>query len=220
VKVTPFRARWIGRLGALLVRLLGATWRIETSGWTPRDGELVIFAFLHGDMLIPAAHYRRTQAAIVISQHGDGELIAQVVGRLGFVPVRGSSTRGGARAVRELLRQHAARQWAITPDGPRGPRGSVHEGVVQLASDTGRAIVPAGFAVRRGCRLRSWDEFVIPAPFTRIAQSCGPLLAVPKDIDAQQRTAVAHQLEEALRQAGERAQARLAGKESSAPGGS
>ncbi len=172
----------------------------------------VVFAFLHGDMLIPAMLYRSTPAAIMISRHGDGELIAQVVVRLGkHVPVRGSSTRGGARAYLELLRGKAELPWAITPDGPRGPRGCVHEGAVQLAAESGRAIVAAGFAVAAGKSLRSWDRFVIPYPFTRIVGYLEEPLTVPHDVDRRQRQACAAELERRLGHAHEAAAQALAG---------
>ena len=204
MKITPARARWFGRLGALVLRVLGATWRIRTQGATLPADDQVIFAFLHGDMLVPAHRYRRRNAAIMISQHGDGEVIAQIVERLGFVPVRGSSTRGGMRALLEMLRDHAERPLAITPDGPRGPRGTVHQGVIQLAAATGRPIYAASYAVSRGKRLGSWDRFVIPAPFAHIVEHLAEPLRVPGDVDEAQRAQLASELEARFR-AGEAA---------------
>jgi lysophospholipid acyltransferase (LPLAT)-like uncharacterized protein len=169
-----------------------------------------LFAFLHGDMLIPAYLFRRVPAAIMISQHGDGELIAQVEQRLGrHVPVRGSTTRGGARAFLEIVQQQGDIAWAITPDGPRGPRGRVHDGVVLLASESGRAIQPAGFAASRAWRTRSWDRFVIPRPFARIAGYIAEPLAVPAGLPREERRKYAHELEQRLRRAGETAQEAL-----------
>ena len=112
------QAAWIARVGAPVLRAVGSTWRIRMTG-TPLDygKQDVILAFLHGDMLIPAIAYRQTRAAIVISRHGDGEIIAQVVRRLGALePVRGSSSRGGAAAFLELTRGRQDMPWAITPD--------------------------------------------------------------------------------------------------------
>ena len=145
MKITPRRAAWLGIAGATVIRALGATWRVRMHGCVPDvsdPGHLV--AFLHGDMLVPATYYRRTPAAVLISRHGDGELIAQILRRLGrHRPVRGSSTRGGARAVLEFLRRHADVGWAVTPDGPRGPRGRVHDGVIMLAAGSGRPVLPS-----------------------------------------------------------------------------
>lgn len=198
MKITPRRARWFGRLGALFVRVVGVTWRIRSLGHVPAPPYQLILAFPHGDMLIPAITFRRVPAAIMISHHGDGEVIAQVLARMRKVAVRGSSTRGGTRAFLEMLREHAALPWGVTPDGPRGPRGTVHGGVIQLAAESGRPIVPAGFAVGRGKRLRSWDRFVIPAPFTRIVAVYGEPLRVPAGIDGEARTQLAKELEQRL----------------------
>jgi lysophospholipid acyltransferase (LPLAT)-like uncharacterized protein len=212
VKVTKTRARWLGRIGAAFIRVLGRTWRPRRIGATlplPHDPRFV-FAFLHGDMLLPAFVYRRVAAAIVISQHGDGEIIAQVIARLNKRPVRGSSSRGGARAVLELMKRHDDVPWAITPDGPRGPRGVVHEGAIALAAQAGRPIYPIGFAVSRGKRLRSWDAFVVPAPFCRVVECIGEPLVVPADADGATRAALALELGRRLAEAGSRAAEALA----------
>jgi lysophospholipid acyltransferase (LPLAT)-like uncharacterized protein len=196
MKVTPRRARWLGRLGALVLTIAGSTWRIRMHGHLPdlsRSDHLV--AFLHGDMVIPAVLWRRIPAAVMISQHGDGELIAQVVRRLGrHVPIRGSSTRGGARAFLEIVRGRSELGWAITPDGPRGPRGTVHDGVILLGSEAQRPITPVGFAVSRAWRLRSWDRFVIPWPFARITGYLGEPLPIPVEVDRETRAALANEL--------------------------
>jgi lysophospholipid acyltransferase (LPLAT)-like uncharacterized protein len=196
LKITPRRARWIGRLGVAFLHCLGATWRVRRIGLPmPEDHGALLFAFLHGNILPTAYIHRSTKAAVMISEHGDGEVIAQIASRLGYVPVRGSSTRGGARAFLRLARDHADRIVAITPDGPRGPRGSVHEGVIQLAAETGRKILPASYAVLRGKRLGSWDRFVIPGPFARIVEHLGEPLAVPKGLDGLHRAELARELE-------------------------
>jgi lysophospholipid acyltransferase (LPLAT)-like uncharacterized protein len=197
VKVTPWRAWLIGWAGALVLRVIGRTWRIHRSGHEPPDWH-AIGAFLHGDLLMVAWVFRGFRAAVLISQHGDGELIAQAAARLGNHPVRGSSTRGGARAALEVLRKWADRPWGITPDGPRGPRGTVHEGVIQLASEGRRRILPLGFAYSRGRRLSSWDRFAIPYPFSRVIVHIGEPVSVPADVDRDARRAIAGRLEEAL----------------------
>lgn len=212
MKVTPSRARWIGRLGAPLIRALGSTWRVRMHGH-PFDGKRPdsIVALLHGDMLVPAFHYRRIPAAVMISQHGDGELIAQVIGRLGcHEAVRGSSTRGGTRALLEMLQSKASLTWAITPDGPRGPRATVHDGVILLASESGRAILPHGFAFSSARRLSSWDRFAIPRPFARIAGVISEPLLVPPDLPRDSRQDYARELAARMRQAEEAAKDALA----------
>jgi len=212
VKMTPRKVRWLSILGANAVKLVGQTWRIRMHGHQmdlTRGDQL--FAFLHGDMLIPAYLFRRVPTAIMISHHGDGELIAQVERRLGLhVPVRGSTTRGGARAFLELVQQQGEIAWGITPDGPRGPRGRVHDGVILLASESGRAIQPAGFAVSPAWRTKSWDRFVIPRPFARISGYITEPLVVPPDLPREERRRYAEELEQKFRSAQERAEELLA----------
>jgi lysophospholipid acyltransferase (LPLAT)-like uncharacterized protein len=197
VKITAERARWLSLLGAGVVRALGSTWRVRRQGVAPPDWQ-AIGAFLHGDILMVAHVFKGFGAAVMISQHGDGELIARVMQRLGNQPVRGSSTRGGARAVREMVNTWPDRPWGITPDGPRGPRGSVHEGVILLAAASARPIYPIGFAFSRGKRCRSWDGFAIPAPWSRIVVHLGEPLRVPTDVERAERAHLARDLEQRL----------------------
>lgn len=205
MKITPARAWWLSRLGTAFLRVLGATWRVRRQGVAPPDWRC-IGAFLHGDLLMMAHVFRGFGGAVLISQHGDGELIARVIERMGNHPVRGSTTRGGARAVRELLTAWSTCPWGITPDGPRGPRGSVQEGVIMLAAEGQRPIYPIGFAFSRGRRLRSWDRFAIPAPMARIVVHIGEPLVVPADVESSRRPALAAELAERLAAAGQAAE--------------
>lgn len=201
MKITPARARWLSLAGAWFLRGLGCTWRVRRQGVAPPDWN-AIGAFLHGDLLMMAHVFKGFGAAVIISQHGDGELIARVMTRMGNQPVRGSSSRGGARAAREMVRAWSDRPWGITPDGPRGPRGSVQEGVILLASESQRPIYPIGFAFSRGKRLRSWDRFAVPAPLARIVVHLGEPLRAPADADRAARATLARELEERLQTAG------------------
>jgi lysophospholipid acyltransferase (LPLAT)-like uncharacterized protein len=122
----------------------------------------------HGQMLM-CAHAHRSPTAVMISEHRDGEIIAQVLAGLGHSAVRGSTSRGGARALLEAAKVlSAGTDIAITPDGPRGPRHSFAPGALVLAHRTGAPIVAMGAYVNRAWRLRSWDGFEIPKPFARI----------------------------------------------------
>jgi lysophospholipid acyltransferase (LPLAT)-like uncharacterized protein len=118
---------------------------------------------------------------ILISDHRDGELITQVVKRLGFGVVRGSTTRGGARALREMTHRIDQGHLCVTPDGPKGPRRHVHQGLVYLASRTGLPIVGAGMAFHNPWRAKSWDRFAVPRPYRPAACVTPEAVHVPPD---------------------------------------
>jgi hypothetical protein len=130
--------------------------------------EPVILAFWHGRMLMAPFFYRGRGLRILISRHSDGELIHRVMTRFGFKSVRGSSRRAGKEAFRELIRW-CRDGWdiAITPDGPRGPRYVVQKGVIELARKTSLPILPVTYSTQRRIRCPSWDEMLIPWPFTK-----------------------------------------------------
>ena len=134
-------------------------------------------------MLFPAHYWSWPEMQILISDHRDGELITQVVKRLGFGVVRGSTTRNGARALREMTHRVDRGHLCVTPDGPRGPRRSVQAGMVYLAAKTGLPIVGAGMAFRDPWRAKSWDRFAVPRPFRAAACVVPHPLTVPPDAD-------------------------------------
>ena len=139
-------------IAAWIIRLLGRVLRIRTEGAEAVDrlyqqGERVIIAFWHGRGLMLPLAYRGSQAHILISRHRDGELIHRIVARFGFQSVRGSTTRGGVPALRQLIRLgRSGVDLVVTPDGPKGPRQIAQLGVVQLAKATGLAILPLTFS--------------------------------------------------------------------------
>ncbi len=171
-------------LAALLIRLLGLTLRYEDRadpGVTP--GHLIrgasVFAFWHRSMICCAHRFRNLQIAILISPSFDGELIARTLKLLGFLPVRGSSSRGGAAGLRGLQQVYATGHCcSITADGPRGPVYVAKPGTARLANCVGELTVdgkPSGTWVgcfhnqpERAWELRSWDRFMIPKPFSRV----------------------------------------------------
>jgi lysophospholipid acyltransferase (LPLAT)-like uncharacterized protein len=160
-------------------------------------------------MLVAGFFHRDQGGVTMISDHRDGEIMARVVQRLGIAAVRGSTTRGGARAFRQMANASEDLVWGITPDGPRGPRGKVHQGVIQLAAESGRPIFPLSYAVSRGKELSSWDRFMIPYPFARVVQQIGEPLVVPPDIDRDKRAELAKELEERLEEANQEAERSL-----------
>jgi len=181
--------RWGPRLAAWILRAIAATMRREDVGLEhPRGvlqrGERAIVAFWHGRLLMMPFVYPGEPTAILISQHRDGEVIAQVAERLGLSVVRGSVTRGAARAFREMLQVlRSGTHVVITPDGPRGPRQQVKPGVVELARLSGMPILPVAFGAWPRKVLQSWDRFVIPLPFGRGVYVWGEPIYIPADAD-------------------------------------
>lgn len=206
--MTPRRAYWLGLFGSWLLRALSRTWRLRVTGDVTVTTD--IYALLHAHLLLPTRRFRRDGVVAMISRHGDGELIAQAVLRLGYGVVRGSSTRGASSAVLELQHEHAAQPWLVTPDGPKGPRGSVKAGLIRLAADNGRSIRPMAGAARPCKQFASWDRFTLPWPFAKVVVHFGPALRVPRDIDAEGSELLARELERALADCEKSAQSALA----------
>jgi len=188
------RNRWliaaIGVIGAWLVRLWVGTLRYR---YRPlgkdvrpeflRKDERYIYVFWHENMLLLAYHYGRPNIRVLISQHADGQIIADICRHLGFGLVRGSTTRGGVEAMRQMLRAGETHHLAITPDGPRGPRRELQPGLVYLAARTGLGIVPIGIGYRRPWRMKSWDRFALPRPCTAATCVTADPIRVPPDAD-------------------------------------
>lgn len=182
----------VPRLTAWFIRLLGATLRYRNVNAVGTEcGDALpgpsVFAFWHTSLLICAHRFRDLGIAILISRSFDGELIARTVELLGFKAVRGSSTRGGASALRGMQVAYAeGRRCAFTADGPKGPAMVAKPGPVQLAELVGAAWVGAFHAEPvRAWRLGSWDRFMIPKPFTRVNVSWPA--HVPPALNALQR---------------------------------
>ncbi|HEV8585052.1 MAG TPA: lysophospholipid acyltransferase family protein [Methylomirabilota bacterium] len=197
-------------VAAAAVRALGATLRVRAAGVEPlrplwRARRPLIYAVWHGRILIVPwlnAWLRRREGAravrVLTSRSRDGQLMADFARRFGLEVVRGSSSRGGAAALRELARAvRAGEDVAVVPDGPRGPARRLQGGIVALAATTGAPIVPVGVAARPARRLGSWDRFMVPAPFARCAVVFGEALEVKRGDD---REAARARVERALEQ--------------------
>ena len=144
-----------------------------------------LYALWHGDLWHLSWGFRGQGVSVLVSTHRDGELVARVLSRLGFALVRGSSTRGGSHALREI--QRLAREercdLAFTIDGPKGPAREPKDGILYAASRTGLPIVPVGLAVDRAWRARSWDGLRIGKPGARVVVAVGDELRIPADVD-------------------------------------
>lgn len=181
----------LARLAALYLRLVRATSRFtvvggDAPGRFDDAGRPMIGCFWHGRLLFGAFACRwQGPYRMMISRHRDGRLIAETVARLGLLTTSGSTSRGAAGAVRQLLAALARGETVgITPDGPRGPRMRAQPGVVKLAQLSGAPVIPVGLAARRRKVLSSWDRFVIIWPFNRIVVVYGDAIFVPRDADA------------------------------------
>ena len=144
-------------------------------------GERVICAFWHGRLLMMPFAYPGQRVVILISQHRDGEYISRIARALGFQVIRGSATRGGVRALRQIIRAlKEGLNLVITPDGPKGPPAKVKSGVIEIARLTGAPIVPVSFSAVRRRFLKSWDAFLLPLPFSRAVYIWGePIYVEP-----------------------------------------
>jgi hypothetical protein len=172
-----------------LIALIGSTLRVTFSWEEGSIGSLDaihpgIFPFWHRCVLSAAWIFRRRNLAVMTSRSLDGEYIARVIQRLGYVPIRGSSSRGGQRALLEMqtfVNQDGGA--AFTIDGPRGPRYVAKRGPIHLAKATGVAITPFYVAVANKWELNSWDRFLIPVPFSRALVRVASRIYVPHDAD-------------------------------------
>ncbi len=160
-----------------------------------------LYAFWHQDVVALTARYAGPHLCTMISEHADGQLITEAGRHLRMKTVAGSSTRGGIRALRQMLRQKGPVSLVITPDGPRGPVHEVKMGVVYLASRSGLPIVPIGVGYRRAWRMRTWDGLVIPWPCGKIYCVGGAPIRVPAAADRETLEAYRLQVQDALNHA-------------------
>ncbi|NQU10521.1 lysophospholipid acyltransferase family protein [bacterium] len=180
----------------ILVTLIGVTLRYRVDDppgllARPQSGPL-IFAFWHNRIFLMPHLFRkywrrrgRARVAVLVSRSKDGSLLAGVLAAFRLRCVRGSTSRGGTEALRELTRLvEAGYDVGITPDGPRGPRYAVQPGVVNLAQLTGVPIVPVSYDVSWKYTFHSWDAFQLPLPFGRCRVRVGVPLVVPRDADS------------------------------------
>ena len=215
VVVVPRLLKWHGRLAAALIygliRAVCATLREE---WRDRSGffeegstRQVIFCTWHNRLALSLPIYwnfvhRRSpgrRLAALVSASKDGALVARVLEHFGVQPVRGSTSRRGPQALLELTSWAAeGHHLAITPDGPRGPCYKVQEGIMALAQLTGLPIVPASYYLNWKIRLKSWDRFQIPLPFSRWKVQFGIPVYVPREASGAEREALRNELEDRM----------------------
>jgi lysophospholipid acyltransferase (LPLAT)-like uncharacterized protein len=177
-------------IAAQYIRLVWVTGRWQMTGEEPANhlfeqGKPLIIAAWHGRLfMMPCGWRYRGRMHVLISSHGDGQLISKTMAHFGMRTIAGSTRKGGAEALlrlRRILRDGGA--VGITPDGPRGPRMRASLGIVQLARMTDAPIFPLTYSARPRHIFGSWDRFILPLPFSRGQFLWGDAIVVPKDAD-------------------------------------
>ncbi len=190
-KKIPFKQRfylWLAKnIAGFLFRIIRITSRIYVVGGEHRRqlyefGERCIFTVWHGSVFAPIMNLMDEGIIVLVSEHGDGEIIARILKNLGFGLVRGSTTRGGSRAVAEMVKRlRTPGKIAITPDGPKGPYRKLKMGAVVLAQMTGAPIIPIASYSDNRLLLNSWDKFQVVIPFGK----CVIVYGLPIRVDSE-----------------------------------
>jgi lysophospholipid acyltransferase (LPLAT)-like uncharacterized protein len=194
--VVPWLAAW-------LIRIWFVTCRLTVHGDGPLREYVLhdtgIAAFWHYSFLYFFYYFRKFPAAVMVSASKDGEYIAQLARRLGHVPVRGSSNRGGVKALREMIDLlQKGRNSAIVADGSQGPARRLQAGCILMASKSGKPIFPMAWAADRAIVFKSWDRTVVPLPFATIVLHQGEPFYVPPSLSSTQVEEYRLELEQCL----------------------
>lgn len=206
-----FQVAAIAGLGYPLINVLGHTLRWRVEGMNHYDaiiasGRQPVMAFWHGRILPATFYFRRRGIVVITSENFDGEWIARIIERFGYGTARGSTTRGGPRAMVQLVRaMKAGKPAGFTLDGPRGPARVAQPGAVWLAGATGNPILPFHLEAARAWTLGSWDRTQIPKPFTNVSLVIGEPIDIPSESTDEQLRLARELLEQRLTMLEERA---------------
>lgn len=219
---SPLLIRTAARLLTGSIRLLFKTLHLEihlqTPGISPYEdtgGERFIYCVWHDGILGPTFGGPQSQVAALTSQHTDGTLVAQVLSCVGITPIRGSSSRGGARAVKQMMEAASQYHIVIATDGPRGPRREVKDGIVYLAAQTGRAIIPVVFEGANCWRpVGKWTDLVVPKPFSQAHMIAGTPIRIPARLSKDERSHWRGVVQHAMDELGQSVQQLAAGRPS------
>jgi lysophospholipid acyltransferase (LPLAT)-like uncharacterized protein len=213
--VVPNEPRWFQRLAAFIIFCTARTYAMTLrTRWIDPDNIRdkiegpAIYCLWHNRLILCVEAYRQHARgrrlgkgmAALISASKDGAFLAAILERFKVTPVRGSTSRRGPQALLELTTcAQLGYDLAITPDGPRGPKYVVQQGVMSVAQLTGLPIVPFGFHAHRKIQLKSWDAFQIPLPFSRCDLRPGTPIKVPRELTDAQREEIRLKLEQSLK---------------------
>lgn len=213
MKLQKIKYFLVGIFGSIIIRFLFSTMSIKEipEGYyqnLERQGKYAIYAFWHAHMLLPAYVGRNRNVKVLISEHRDGEYIAQVVQRLGYGVARGSTTRGGAKALLRMIKKikEESISLAITPDGPKGPRFVAQSGAILLAQKTQYPIIPVMVCLEKYWEFPSWDKFCIPKPFSKARIFYGDPIVIPPKLEKSEVEEYRVSLEENLIKLGNEAE--------------
>jgi lysophospholipid acyltransferase (LPLAT)-like uncharacterized protein len=178
----------IASVGYPFLRVLGSTWKWQVSGTEHVDaiaarGLHPIHSFWHGRIFPATIYFQRRGIVVITSENYDGEWIARIIQKFGYGTARGSTSRGGPKALLQLVRDVKSKGVAFTLDGPRGPAEVAQPGAVWLAKATGNPLLPFHAEAASSWTLRSWDRTQIPKPFTTVAMAIREPIYVPRDAD-------------------------------------
>ena len=196
--------RLVTWFGPIVLRALAWTWRVilldeEHVEAARGEGGGRIITLWHGRMLLPVSHHANRNWCVLVSRSGDGDVFEPLLERFGYATIRGSSSRGGAHALREMIQTlRSGAVVVITPDGPRGPRHSMSAGVAWMARATGYAILPCGVVCDRAWRLKSWDRLTVPKPGARVVFVYGAPVRVDRDATDDELRAAAERIRSAM----------------------
>jgi lysophospholipid acyltransferase (LPLAT)-like uncharacterized protein len=200
----------IAALGYPLLKALGSTWTWKVSGAEHVDaivanGLQPIHSFWHGRILPATVYFQRRGIVVITSENYDGEWIARIISKFGYGTARGSTSRGGPKALLQLVREVKSKGVAFTLDGPRGPAEVAQPGAVWLSKATGNPLLPFHAEAASSWTLKSWDRTQIPKPFTTVAMAIAEPLYVPRDADESALEQCRLKLEESLAECRQRA---------------
>ena len=217
------QAAAIAAIGYPIINALGHTLRWRVDGLHHLEsivagGRQPVMAFWHGRILPATFYFRRRGIVVITSDNFDGEWIARIITRFGFGTARGSTSRGGLRAMKQLVRSmREGLPAGFTLDGPRGPARVAQPGAIWLARETGNPVLPFHLEASSHWTMKSWDATQIPKPFSTVALVVGGPLVVPKESPDESLPAYREELERRLRALESRAHALLARPEARSP---
>ena len=203
-RIDRFKIRLISGVGYWAIRIVCSTLRWQVEGWENftvihASGKRVIGVFWHGRIFMSGYFWRNYGFVVMVSQNKDGDYVARLMPRLGYGVARGSSSRGGRRALLEMIR--VLRQngdVAFTIDGPRGPRYVAKPGAAYLGWKTGNGIMAFNISVKKKWVLKSWDHFQIPMPFTQALVIIAPPIYVKPGASEEEIRSAEEQIQRSL----------------------